>query len=106
MTAEYVTDIDFFKNVNTFLTLSSLSQSPCLSDTLQNGQKAAPVSPKSSSDVQKQQPMMDNSKQIRPAGTRRCVNVWKRWAWQHQSRHVVKSFKSWFFKFPISVIYV
>ncbi|TNM98928.1 hypothetical protein fugu_013492 [Takifugu bimaculatus] len=50
---------------------SSLSQSPCLSDTLQNGQKAAPVSPKSSTDVKKQQPVMDNSKQMRPAGTRR-----------------------------------
>lgn len=55
------------------MTLSSLSQSPCLSETLQNGQKAAPVSPKSSTVVKKQEPMTDSNKQIRPAGTRRCV---------------------------------
>ncbi|CAG04662.1 unnamed protein product, partial [Tetraodon nigroviridis] len=53
---------------------SSLSQSPCLSETLQNGQKAAPVSTKSSTPVKKPEPTIDGNKQIRPTETRRSVS--------------------------------
>uniref|UniRef100_H3D691 LIM and calponin homology domains 1 n=1 Tax=Tetraodon nigroviridis TaxID=99883 RepID=H3D691_TETNG len=65
---------DLILTLNMFLTLSSLSQSPCLSETLQNGQKAAPVSTKSSTPVKKPEPTIDGNKQIRPTETRRSVS--------------------------------